>query len=198
MTTQNTGEATAAAKDGRRERSERSRHKIAEAMIELIMAGDFFPSAEAVAEKAGVGLRTVFRHYKDMDNLFLEVSQIMRARLHPRFALKHNHADWREQMNEIVSTRASGFEHVMPMQQSTYSQRYRSKFVKGEIERTNEMLRTMLIETLPSEIRRSKTKLEALDATLSPAMWMRLRTDQNLDPKSAEKVLKALVEAIIA
>jgi AcrR family transcriptional regulator len=53
--------------DGRRQRSSRSRERIVLAMIDLIRAGEMSPAAARVAEKANVGLRTVFRHFEEME-----------------------------------------------------------------------------------------------------------------------------------
>ena len=54
--------------DGRRQRSRASRAKIIKAFMELMKSGDPSPSAARVAERAGVGLRSVFRHFDDMDS----------------------------------------------------------------------------------------------------------------------------------
>jgi AcrR family transcriptional regulator len=56
--------------DGRLLRSERSRHLIIEATIELIGEGILIPTAQQVAERANVGIRSVFRHFDDMDSIF--------------------------------------------------------------------------------------------------------------------------------
>ncbi|MEO8374286.1 MAG: hypothetical protein ABI471_03615, partial [Sphingomonas bacterium] len=53
--------------DGRRRRSETSRDKIVEAMLAIVAEGQITPSAEQVALRAEVGLRSVFRHFKDME-----------------------------------------------------------------------------------------------------------------------------------
>jgi AcrR family transcriptional regulator len=60
--------------DGRRRRSQDSRARIVAAMLELTRQGEVSPSATAVAERAGVGLRSVFRHFKDMESLYQEMS----------------------------------------------------------------------------------------------------------------------------
>ncbi|KCZ53122.1 TetR/AcrR family transcriptional regulator [Hyphomonas pacifica] len=65
--------------DGRRQRSERSRAQIIEAMFALIQEGDISPSAAGVTERSGVGLRTVFRYFEDMDSLYGETSEIVTA-----------------------------------------------------------------------------------------------------------------------
>ena len=64
----------AAESDGRRRRGQNNRARIVTAMLEIIRTGDMSPSADQVAARADVGLRTVFRHFKDMDSLYSEMS----------------------------------------------------------------------------------------------------------------------------
>ncbi|MDH4042395.1 MAG: TetR/AcrR family transcriptional regulator, partial [Gammaproteobacteria bacterium] len=56
--------------DGRLLRTERSRQLIIDALHDLINEGVLQPTAQTVAERAGVGIRTVFRHFADMETLF--------------------------------------------------------------------------------------------------------------------------------
>ena len=56
--------------DGRRLRSERSRQAIIDASLELMEEGVLVPTAQMVSERAGVGIRSFFRHYADMETLF--------------------------------------------------------------------------------------------------------------------------------
>ncbi len=74
---------TDASPDGRVLRSERSRESIVEALFELIGEGVLRPTAQQVAERAGVGLRTVFRHFSDMDTLFAELNEKLIAEVKP-------------------------------------------------------------------------------------------------------------------
>jgi AcrR family transcriptional regulator len=57
------------ATDGRVRRSERSRAAIVQALFELIGEGVLLPTADEVADRAAIGIRTVFRQFKDMDTL---------------------------------------------------------------------------------------------------------------------------------
>ncbi len=59
------------AEDGRRRRGLDNRGRIIAAMLEIIRRGET-ASAEQVAAQADVGLRTVFRHFQDMDSLYRE------------------------------------------------------------------------------------------------------------------------------
>ena len=51
--------------DGRLLRSERSRQQIIDATQELVNEGVLVPTAQIVADRAEVGIRTVFRHFAD-------------------------------------------------------------------------------------------------------------------------------------
>src|SRR3546814_18346240 len=73
--------------DGRRERGRSSHRRIVEAMMELIAQGDLSPSAARVAEEAGIGLRTVFRHFDDMDALYAEITAPLTEKVRP--TVKH-------------------------------------------------------------------------------------------------------------
>ena len=56
--------------DGRLKRSVATRKKILQALTALTYEGVLSPTAEQVAMRADVGLRTVFRHFDDMDSLY--------------------------------------------------------------------------------------------------------------------------------
>ena len=60
-------------RDGRRERTEVTRRRILDATRELILSGSFDPTAQAVAARAGITTRTLFRHFADMRTLHREI-----------------------------------------------------------------------------------------------------------------------------
>lgn len=56
--------------DGRSDRGLRTHERIVLALFELIREGNLQPRGEEIAEGAGVAVRTLFRHFDDMDGLF--------------------------------------------------------------------------------------------------------------------------------
>ncbi len=56
--------------DGRSDRGLRTHERIVLALFELIREGNLQPRGEEIAEKAGVAVRTLFRHFDDMEGLF--------------------------------------------------------------------------------------------------------------------------------
>ena len=61
--------------DGRAARSHRTRRAIVEAMRTLHGEGDLRPRASCIAERAGVGKRTVWQQFADMEALLVEASR---------------------------------------------------------------------------------------------------------------------------
>lgn len=55
--------------DGRTQRRERNRIAVIEALLDIIRSGELEPSAAAIADRAGVSHRSVFRYFADLDDL---------------------------------------------------------------------------------------------------------------------------------
>jgi TetR/AcrR family transcriptional regulator, regulator of autoinduction and epiphytic fitness len=55
--------------DGRTARRDRNRLAVLDAVLELFAAGDLSPSPEAVAQRSGLSLRSVYRYVADSDDL---------------------------------------------------------------------------------------------------------------------------------
>ncbi len=60
--------------DGRRARGLRTREAIIEALFELVAAGDVTPTAQRIADGAGVSVRSVYQHFSDAEGLFREAA----------------------------------------------------------------------------------------------------------------------------
>jgi AcrR family transcriptional regulator len=69
--------------DGRELRSIRTRAAIIEAWLSWIDEGDMAPTAKQVADRAYIGLRTVFQHFSDMQALQQAAGEVQFARVAP-------------------------------------------------------------------------------------------------------------------
>src|SRR5437763_16806409 len=115
--------------DGRRARSQESRARIVRAMLDRVEAGDVSPSAEQVAARAGVGLRTVFRHFKDMDSLYHEMSLVIETELRSSFDGPFTAPDWRGRLVELAYRRAAIFERIAPFIRASDANRHNSRYL---------------------------------------------------------------------
>jgi AcrR family transcriptional regulator len=182
--------------DGRRQRSDASRRKIALAMLDLLREGEADPSADLVAERAGVGRRTVFRLFSDMEGVFREMHAIMTARLTPEFARPFEATTWRERLDELIERRAKAFEQMLPIKTAADARRYTSDFLKVEHKNITRLQRQALLAVLPASLAKGDM-LEALDLSLSFEAWRRLRYEQGLSVRQAQAALRRLVSALV-
>jgi AcrR family transcriptional regulator len=183
--------------DGRRQRSVDSRTRIVQALLDLVGEGEISPSAEQVALRAQVGLRSVFRHFKDMDSLYSEMSQVIEAEIVKTFYRPHVGGTVAERLTDLISRRAGLFERIAPFRRASTTLAHRSSFLGSEQKRMSAGLRKILEDALSPEIIADKVKVEALDLLLSFDSWNRLRRDQNLSPSEAEAVIGATVARMI-
>ena len=183
--------------DGRRLRSEVSRLRIVEAMIALVSEGLTMPPAEAVAARAGVGLRTVFRLFEDMDGLYRGMQAVMTERLGGLLEGPIEASDWREAINILIDRRAKAFEMILPLQIAADSARSRSAALRDGRLRLVRGQRDTLLAALPAAIQGDAELVQALDLALSFETWRRLRTDQGADVVQARAVMRRISSALV-
>jgi len=180
--------------DGRRLRSERSRQAIIDATEDLMNDGNLIPTAQAIAERAGVGIRSFFRHFADMDSLFTAVDEQGRDRYESRFLGGDRDGELDERILHAVERHAEGYEAERNTILSTAALLWRSEVLRNNYARYQRGLRKDLDDWLPELKKLSRSKREAVDAIASFEMWHRLRYHQGLSKASA---IKLLVELII-
>jgi AcrR family transcriptional regulator len=183
--------------DGRVKRSQDSQQRIVTALLELVSEGNQLPSAEQVAERAQIGLRSVFRHFKDMDTLYREMSNALTLTVMSFVRQPFKTSGWREQVLELVDRRATVFEMLTPFLRAAQVHRQRSPFLKAGHARFVKALRDILLGLLPPKVARDSQLVEAMDLLLSFEAWHRLREDQGLDVAKARRVLKGTIASLL-
>jgi AcrR family transcriptional regulator len=179
--------------DGRRARSRSSRSKIVEAMLHLVGNGDVAPSAARVADIAGVGLRTVFRHFDDMDALYREMSAVIEERVLPIIAQPLTGSNWKAKMSEIADRRAIVFETILPYRISANLKRFQSSYLMQDYQRLLKAEADGIEVLLPESVKKDTVGMRGLNVILSFQTWRLLRHDQGLTNDDARHVIKRLL-----
>lgn len=183
--------------DGRKRRSERSREQIIEAMFELVRQGELDPGAARIAEVANVSLRTVFRHFEEVDGLYQEMNRRVKAEVMPIVEAPFNATNWQDTVRELVDRRSEVFERIMPFRVCGSVRRFRSPFLMQGHQEFVSMERAILDSVLPEEIR-SDTVLEAaFDSVLGFETWRRMRQDRGLSVAESRETIRHLIEALL-
>lgn len=184
--------------DGRRRRSADSRARIVAAMLELVAEREHAPPAEAVASRASVGLRTVFRHFRDMESLYSEMTGHVEAEIRSMIAEPLGGTTWRERLVEVALRRTRVFEEIAPYQRASATQRHLSPVLAAGHARLVAGSRAVIASLLPHDLPHRAARLEALDLVLSFEVWDRLRLEQGLSAGDARAVVQSLVERVMA
>lgn len=185
--------AAAKKPDGRLLRTERSRQQIIDAVHELINEGILVPTAQTVAERAGVGIRTVFRHFADMETLFATMDVQLRQSYEGLFRGGDRAGTLAERILHATERRAIAYDRLSPLMLSTRAQIWRSPVLQRNEVRNQRDLRRDLADWLPEMTRLSATRKEAVEAATSFETWHRLRAQQGLSAQASMEVVYEMV-----
>lgn len=194
---------TAAGTDGRVERTAVTRRRILDATRGLLLDGVAEPTAREIAAAANITTRTLFRHFGDMDALYLGLGQDTERRAmgildEPFAAELAAQADWRELLDVVIDRRVRLYESLLPVYVSSLWGKYLAASSKQARQVDLRRGRRRLREILPAGLIADEVHFEALVATLSIAFWSSLRRDQGLSVDQATQVLRCAVARMTA
>ncbi len=184
--------------DGRRARGQVSRSKIVAAMIELVREGTVAPTAEQVAGRAEVGLRTVFRHFDDMESLYREINTEIMQLITPLLSKPFQGEVWQERLAEAVERRCGLFESILPFRIATEALRHQSNFIRENMVRMMQVQDSMLRRLLPPALTEDAARMAALNLIMSVDAWKQLRIEQGLDITAAQQAIARGARALTA
>ena len=183
--------------DGRRKRSERSRAAIITATLNLIDNGNFVPTARQIAEEAGIGLRSFFRHFDDMEALMDTIDQHMRGYYEPLFVRPFKDGTLEERIEDIVIDRSEAYERLKKLMMTSQAQLWRSEVVQKNYARNQKGLRKHLEKWLPELAKLSAAHREAAHAAASFENWHRLRQHQKLNISDARMAMMVAIKSLL-
>lgn len=184
--------------DGRRRRGNTSRARIVDALSRLVREGNLTPGAARVAELAGVSLRTVFRHFDEMDSLFKEIAENIQAQVLPAFFRPYLSETWKERLVELVERRIELYEAILPFKLSGDLKRFQSDYLSKDYHQHLKLEKMSLESVLPVEITSDPPLVHALMAAAGFQGWRILRKDQELELADARAVVMRTVDALVA
>jgi AcrR family transcriptional regulator len=187
----------AEAPDGRRQRSERSRQAIIDAAMALIGEGILVPTAQLTSERAGVGIRTVFRHFSDMESLLAEADAQSREGYEALFIGGDRDGTVKERILHAVERHAEGFETTRNHNLAAHAQMWRYETMRKNYSRYQRGLRKDLDDWLPELKDLSKSQRIAVDAAASFEVWNRLRQLRGLSIKASIEIITEMLEDLI-
>lgn len=195
-------EPTVVQADGRLARGERARTAICDAMLDLIEQGDLRPTAPRIAERAGVSLRTVFQHFRDLEALFAAVSDRHAARLRPVLQPVRRDGSLAERIDAFVRQRARFLEALTPVRRSALLMEPFSPEIARRLGQVRKLGRVEIERVFALELQGRtpadrRELLAALTAASCWSTWESLRRHQGLSLQAARKVLARTLDALL-
>jgi AcrR family transcriptional regulator len=175
--------------DGRRLRSLTSQNIIVDAMIILVQRGILEPTAQQVADEAGIGIRTVFRQVQDKENLFSKMDEKVRADLQEildRAAQPQGNLE--ERIEGLIELEAEIFEKNLQFLRATLANKWKYKTLQKNYERNQRNIKSFLYTWIPELNNLSESKQVLLTSVNTAGYWIELRENLKLSVTGAKKL----------
>lgn len=188
--------------DGRRARGIRTRDAIVSALMDLISEGDIAPTAQRIADRAGVSVRSVYQHFTDVEGLYADASartfdwvQSVTKDVDPRWPLKRR-------IDEFAAGRASILEMLTPFSRAARLIEPTSASIRKNRLAMQRWGRDRIARVFASELDKLEgsarsSMLAALDTMSSAEAWEHLRTSGH-SVKSARQIVRTGIAALLS
>ena len=184
--------------DGRRQRSERSQTAIIAAALALMEEGTLVPTAQQVADRAGVVIRSFFRHFADMDSLFLAVDASLLDSYEALFKVDDRTGPLGQRATRAIDLYGNAFDRLSQIVLCTKALLWRFPKLRENYAWHQKRLRKELELWLPEVAELSTDRRDAVHAVASFEMWNRLREHQGLSQKASGEIVARLVLDLIS
>lgn len=189
--------------DGRKVRGLRNRDAVVDAILILLGEGNLNPTAKEIADRANVSLRSVFRHFEDLDSLFLAAIERQAERTAHLYEPPVQSGSRTVRTDSLVARRRKLYETIFEVRRGwmlRYYDQPRVSVILDEIYRALYLqvvtLYTPDLEGCSATVRRDV--LDAIDTAASFDTWAHLRSHRNLSAARSAAVVKRTILALLA
>lgn len=188
--------------DGRTARGLRTRRAVVEALLALQEEGDLEPTAQRVAARAGVALRTVFGHFSDMETLWAEAGQRELDKISALADVVPSELPREERIERFCASRARVLEALLPVARaarlrehaSPALRRNRELFVAAGDSEVEQVFAQELAGLADADRDALTT---ALYVVAGQSTWELLRHDRGLSVEQATEQLSRTVRRVV-
>ncbi len=187
--------------DGRRARGERTRLRVLDALLELVEEGVLRPTAQQVAARAGVALRTVYHHFEDVSALRTMALSLQLERYREYLLPVDARLPLESRIAAVARQYRKLLESVTPIRQATMFDQHESPEIAEGLRRARALRREHVAECFSTELARKsddpKALLDAIDLVTAWESWNYLRTGLGRNATAAERVvIRALTDLL--
>lgn len=189
--------------DGRRIRSQRSRSAVARALLDLVRETRQMPTMDAVADRANVSRRSVFRHFADTNELIVAATQLQRDEVFARFHSRDISSLPEPELITAVAQRLGRlWEYISPVRDVARSMRAQNPVIdrmlrEDEVTHRN-YLNTVFSTSLGLAVEADRELfLRSMVLASSWPTWIGMRRDQQLTVVEARRVMEHTLRSLL-
>ncbi|MCU1494715.1 MAG: TetR family transcriptional regulator [Acidimicrobiaceae bacterium] len=188
--------------DGRRARGVRTRLQVLEAFLVLVEEGNLRPTAFAVAERAGVALRTVYHHFEDVEELRRQALELQLERQSHALQPIDAASDLDTRIRALARQLRKVLDGVTPIRRATILDEHISPATESGLRAFRLLRREHIARSFKPEISQhaaaGRVLLDALDTATTWESWDYLRTDLGRSAVAAEKSFVLVLHDLLA
>ena len=169
--------------DGRFARSQKTKDAIVKALLKLLRNTPF-PTAEQVAKESKIGLRTVYRQFKDMESIYLSLHEEC---MHSLSQMLNSDVDldrsFEERVSFAISERFAIYDEFETLFIATISNSARLPTLVNQVAESYQIMRERFIKIVPEIKKLSAIKSDLLFTRILFPSWFSLRKVLKHDQK---------------
>jgi AcrR family transcriptional regulator len=189
----------AAPVDGRRLRRTQNREAVLDALVALFEEGEYAPSTNEVAERAGISPRSLFRYFDDVGDLHRAViERELDAVGHLLELPIAADASTEHKILALVEARLRLHEISAPAARAARLAAHRSPVVAAQIRDARSLFCNQIATLFARELRTNRHALAAIDALLSFETHELMRVAHGMSRAETSASLYASLTALLA
>jgi AcrR family transcriptional regulator len=163
----------------------------------------YLPSAAEVAARARVSERTVFRHFADLDALFVAAASRIRPVQQIYLGPRPDDPRLEDRIEVLVGLRAKLYERIAPVRRVAIYLSQTHPLVVEQLAEAYATARAQVVDVFAPELsrldaRRRSLMVDALDLAASWASWDSLRTVQGCSVPRTRRIVAEMLSDLLA
>ncbi len=186
-------------RDGRSARRHRSRDLVVDALLDLLHDGVIRPTAQQVADRSGVSLRSIFRIFDDVETLHVAAASRQLQRARPLFVDVTSVGSVTDRVRAMTEINARLYEAVAPVRRAALRAAPESRVLQDQLQGVRGWLRGEIDRVFASELvpGQHPGAAGAVEAIMSFEAWDQLRTGQALSVHDAMATVQLAAERLL-
>lgn len=183
--------------DGRVLRSQRSRQAIVDSAVRLVLDQGVMPTAQQIADAAGVTIRTFFRHFPEMDLIYREVHNCTIRSFSEDYLKVKTDGSLDERLRSTLTTFSKAYQHQQNIILVTKALSRNSEYLVNNYKKVQARLANTLTGFIPEISDLKKGDRETVFALMSFEFWNRMVNVQENSQKRYVEQVMALVKVVM-